>query len=368
MDRLGMMFSQFYQKKRVLVTGHTGFKGSWLSAWLSMLGAEVTGLALPPEHEEDHFVLLNLEKHMTHREGDIRDLGEIQRVLEEIHPEIVFHLAAQSLVQRGFEDPKVTFDTNVGGSVNLLEAVRAVPSVRVLIYVTSDKCYRNKEWIWGYRENDELGGKDPYSASKACAEHVLSSYLASFFNTNPHVRAASVRAGNVIGGGDWAEDRIVPDCIRALRDGSNVVLRNPDARRPWQHVLDPLRGYLMLAEKLFTEPSSLYTGAWNFGPDKESNRTVMELAAIIVEAWGSDLKIMTQKNNSIEPPEAQLLYLNWDKAYQMLGWQPIWDFHQAMRHTLEWYKHWTQGADIWDLTAGQIRTYMEDYKQKGKVS
>ena len=258
--------------KRVLVTGDTGFKGSWLSLWLHRIGANVLGLALPPKTERDHFNVLGLGKVISHVDCDIRDLAELEKATADFKPEVVFHLAAQALVKHSYSNPKATFDTNVGGSVNVLELVRQSPSVRALVYVTSDKCYRNKQWVWGYRENDELGGEDPYSASKAAAEMVFSAYLKSFFETRETLGAASVRAGNAIGGGDWADDRLVPDCIRALSSGEPIILRNPAAIRPWQHVLEPISGYIRLAGQLMEEPSR-YSGAWNFGPELSRRRT-----------------------------------------------------------------------------------------------
>ena len=250
MDRVVMRdLLAAFAGKRVLVTGDTGFKGSWLCMWLHRLGAEVTGFALPPKLDIDHFNLLRLDRVIRHVDGDIRDLPALQRAFEEFQPEILFHLAAQSLVRYSYDEPKLTFDTNVGGSINVLECVRATPSLRAVVYVTSDKCYRNKEWIWGYRENDELGGRDPYSASKAAAELVFSAYVDSYFAQRSALGIASVRAGNVIGGGDWAADRIVPDSIKSLQAHQPILLRNPNATRPWQHVLEPLSGYLVLASQ-----------------------------------------------------------------------------------------------------------------------
>ena len=254
-----------FSGKRVLVTGDTGFKGSWLCLWLRELQADVVGYALPPKTNEDLFNLLGLEKFIHHIAGDIRDLEGLQLVFDEFQPEYLFHLAAQSLVRLSYKEPKLTFDTNVGGSVNVLEAVRATTSLRSVIFVTSDKCYRNKEWIWGYRENDALGGHDPYSSSKAAAELVLSAYQDSFFNNRKALGVASVRAGNILGGGDWAKDRLVPDIIKSLRQDTPIILRNPGATRPWQHVLDPLFGYLLLASRLYTSPQA-FAGPFNFGP------------------------------------------------------------------------------------------------------
>ena len=350
------LFPNIFEHRRVFITGHTGFKGSWLSAWLTLLGAKVTGYALPSERDEDHFKLLHLDKRMRHIEGDVRDAAHLQKVMENARPEFVFHLAAQPLVLQSYKDPKSTFDTNVGGSVNLLEAVRAVHSVRVLIYVTSDKCYRNEGRTWGFRETDPLGGLDPYSASKACAELVLASYQASFFASAARtINTASVRAGNVIGGGDWAENRIIPDCIRALTTARPIPVRNPDAVRPWQHVLDALAGYLQLAAHLFTSAGRDYEGAWNFGPDPESHRNVGQLVDSILAAWGSGEKHVEKKG--AQPREANTLYLNCDKARQTLGWRPAWNFEESIKQTVDWYKHAMAGVDIWRLTEWQIQSY-----------
>lgn len=348
--------AQTFRGKRVLVTGHTGFKGSWLSLWLHQMGAQVLGYALPPERDDDHFNLLGLAHKIEHVVGDIRDLAAVRQAFDRFQPEIVFHLAAQPLVRYSYAEPKLTFDTNVGGSVNILEAVRTTPSVRALVYVTSDKCYRNHEWIWGYRENDELGGHDPYSASKAAAELVFSSYQDSFFLTRAGFGAASVRAGNVIGGGDWALDRIVPDAIRALRADKPIALRNPNSTRPWQHVLEPLSGYLMIAARLLREPQR-YAGAWNFGPRGESIRTVQALAEAAARQWGGGKVQVAQEANAVH--EAGLLHLNCDKAHQLLGWHPLWDFERTVAETVQWYREVTSGASALDVSSRQIRNYME---------
>lgn len=339
--------------KRVLVTGDTGFKGSWLSLWLYILGAHVMGYALPPEDEKQLFAALQLDRFITHVDGDIRDLEKMSLVFNDFQPEFVFHLAAQALVRRSYQDPKLTIDTNVGGSVNVLEAVRATPSICSLIFVTSDKCYRNHEWIWGYRENDPLGGHDPYSASKAAAEIIFSSYVDSFFYQRRNLGISSVRAGNVIGGGDWSTDRIMPDIIRALEAGQPIVLRNPGARRPWQHVLEPLYGYMLLAVKQYQEPEK-YSGAWNFGPRIESIRTVEELAREVL-SWGKGTIAIESDSNA--PHEAGLLNLNCDKANQVLGWWPRWDFATTIAKTVEWYKGVADGLSGEQLIRKQIQEF-----------
>ena len=345
-----------FRGKRVLVTGDTGFKGSWLCLWLNELGAEVAGYALAPQRPDDHFNRLNLGRLIRHTTADIRDYGKLAAVMRRFKPEFVFHLAAQSLVRVSYNEPKSTFDTNVGGSINVLEAVRNPPSVRALIYVTSDKCYRNNEWVWGYREHDVLGGRDPYSASKAAAEIVFDAYRLSYFKQRD-LGAASVRAGNVIGGGDWSADRIVPDCMRALRSRKPLVLRNPDATRPWQHVLEPLGGYLLLASQLYAAPQQ-YTGAWNFGPASDAAHTVDDLARGIVQNWGSGRIMVRRPRNA--PHEASLLHLNCDKARFELGWKAVWNFETTVGETVRWYKDALANADVRKLGRSQITRYMED--------
>ncbi len=351
-------FKDIYRGKRVLVTGHTGFKGSWLALWLRELGAEVMGYALPPKRPDDHFNLLELNKRISHVEGDIHDGENLSRVFLEFKPEFIFHLAAQALVRYSYEDPKSTFDTNVLGSVNVLETARILPSLKALVFITSDKCYKNKEWVWGYRENDQLGGQDPYSASKAAAELIFAAYQDSFFHKQSELGAASARAGNVIGGGDWAVDRIVPDCIQALREGKPIIIRNPNATRPWQHVLEPLSGYLLLAAKLAQEPKC-YGGAWNFGPGGNAIRTVEDLTRSIIQRWGSG-KLIIDATTDL-PHEARLLHLSIDKACQFLGWHPRWNFEHTLDHTVHWYKSVLAGESAYEISRLQIKQYMEGH-------
>lgn len=356
MQTNGDQYLKFFRGKRVLVTGHTGFKGSWLTLWLRELGAEVMGYALPPKLPDDHFNLLELNKLISHVEGDIRDGEKLSRVCLDFKPEFIFHLAAQALVRFSYEDPKTTFDTNVLGSVNVLETARILPSLKALVFVTSDKCYKNKEWIWGYRENDQLGGRDPYSASKAAAELVFAAYRDSFFNKQSNLGAATSRAGNVIGGGDWSVDRIVPDCIQALRDDKPIIIRNPNATRPWQHVLEPLSGYLLLAVKLAQEPKC-YGGSWNFGPGGNAIRTVEDLVHGIIERWGSGELIIEAKTDL--PHEARLLHLSIDRASRLLGWYPRWNFKRTLDYTVHWYKSVLAGGSVYDISCSQIKQYME---------
>jgi CDP-glucose 4,6-dehydratase len=347
----------FFKNKRILITGDTGFKGSWLAYWLHHLGADVYGYALPPEHVFDHFNLLGLQKMIKHHDGDIRNFPEVLDFFKESGPELVFHLAAQPLVRKSYTVPKDTMDTNVGGTINILEATRLSPSVKSLVMITSDKCYKNKEWIWGYRENDELGGKDPYSASKAAAELIISAYKDSFFDNRQQFGIASVRAGNVIGGGDWSADRIVPDCIRALEKNEPIRLRNPDATRPWQHVMEPLSGYMLAAQHLYHHPQKT-GGSYNFGPDNRQMHTVRDVATELISVWGSGEIQITKKPDDL--PEAGLLHLNCDKAHQILGWYPRWNFKKTVEQTAKWYKSVRDGIQAESITKQQIVEYMEN--------
>ena len=355
MEGVGVTDWARFKGKKILVTGDTGFKGSWLTLWLESLGAQTTGFALPAERDRDLFNLAGIGELIRHVDGDIRDEAAIGAVMNDAQPEVIFHLAAQSLVRRSYREPKRTFDTNVGGSVNVLEAARNCPSVGAIVMVTSDKCYRNKEWVWGYRESDELGGPDPYSASKAAAEHVFEAYQRSFMaDSGPG--AATVRAGNVIGGGDRSEDRIVPDCVAALEAGRPVAIRNPQATRPWQHVLEPLGGYLRLATCLLENPGR-FSSSWNFGPRGDSIRSVGDLAEEIVGRWGSGAVELQQEEDA--PHEAGLLHLNCDKALAELSWKPKWSFEQAVARTVDWYRKVGDGALARDEACRQIQAYME---------
>lgn len=356
----------FFNGKRVLITGHTGFKGSWLALWLKSLGASISGFSLPPPTEPSHFSLLSLNDNIRHVVGDIRDPGALHKLFRETEPEIVFHLAAQALVSDSYTDPKYTFDVNVGGTVNILEAIRACKSVKAAIIVTSDKCYENNEWIWGYRESDPLGGSDPYSASKGAAEIVCASYLRSFFQASGDRRTgiATVRAGNVIGGGDWARDRIVPDVVRALANGTELSLRNPNAIRPWQHVLEPLSGYLYLASQLYASPDR-FSGAWNFGPKNTANTTVGELVKMFSSLWqnGNDDSFPARLVNT-GFHEASFLCLSIDKALYRLGWSPVMDVSTAVESTVAWYKAWQEGVkDAGGMSLMQIDEYTDTAHQ-----
>ncbi|MEQ8228988.1 MAG: CDP-glucose 4,6-dehydratase [Rhodospirillales bacterium] len=343
-----------FKDRRILVTGSTGFKGSWLCTWLADMGAQVTGLALPPEDDAPLFDQLHLRDRINQHFTDIRDFNALSSLIDTTQPEIIIHLAAQALVRRSYDDPLTTFHTNVTGGINLLEAVRRTPSVRSLVFITSDKCYRNLEWERGYHEDDLLGGPDPYSASKGAAELIFTGYQESFFQTQPGLIAATARAGNVIGGGDMSTDRIVPDCIRALRNTDPVILRNPQATRPWQHVLEPLSGYLALAARQISDDETA-GGAWNFGPDPENVRPVQELAKTAVDVWGSGEVVVQQDPNA--PHEATLLMLDSTKAKTYLGWHPRWNFRTGVTKTVEWYLAIDTGADPVEITRAQIADY-----------
>ncbi len=344
-----------FSGRRVLVTGHTGFKGAWLSLWLRHLGARVSGYALAPNTQPSLFDLLRLENLVESRIGDIRDAVLLEKVLRETGPEIIFHLAAQPLVRTSYDAPAETFATNVAGTVNLLDAVRRVRSVKVCVVVTTDKCYENREDGSAYREDDRLGGRDPYSASKACVEMIVASYRDSFFRTEGRVSLSTARAGNVIGGGDWAEDRLLPDCARALASGRPVAVRNPRAVRPWQHVLEPLSGYLMLAARQLEKPSA-FAEAWNFGPDDGSALTAAEVAELAVSAWGSGR--WTAAVDPTAPHEAGLLSIDSAKARERLGWHPAYGAREAVARAIAWYRaaH-ERDFDAPTFTLGQISEY-----------
>lgn len=336
---------------RVLVTGHTGFKGSWLSYWLNILGADVYGYALKPKHQNDLFLSLKLDQVVDHMVGDIRDSKSLEDRFRNVKPDLVFHLAAQPLVRQSYKDPKETFEINISGSVNVLDAVRSTPSVKALVYVTSDKCYKNVEQNIGYIESDQLGGDDPYSASKAAAEIVFAAYRKSFFSGSDTPGLVSVRAGNVIGGGDWSDDRIIPDCIRSLQNNKAITIRNPKATRPWQHVLDPLNGYLMVASKLLNK-SGQVSSSYNFGPSANDVHPVEVLVKKVITNWGSGEVIIESSANN--PHEAELLQLDSSLARHELGWSPKWDFATTLSETVRWYYEISRGGDPRKLCHEQI--------------
>ena len=346
----------FWSGRRVFVTGHTGFKGGWLVLWLRSLGAQVTGYALPPITSPCLFEVLRLADDMESIKGDVRDLVRLRAAMAAAEPEIVFHLAAQPLVRRSFEEPVETFAVNVLGTAHLLEAARSTPGLQSVVIVSSDKCYENREWVWPYREDEPMGGFDPYSASKGCTELVTAAYRRSFFAVADQRGAAvgSVRAGNVVGGGDWSADRLVPDIVRAVSSGAAVSIRNPGAIRPWQHVLDPLAGYLKLAEKLAVEGAAFASG-WNFGPWDSDVRPVEWVARAFVDRWGGGASIRTDAASGVH--EAHVLKLDSSKARAQLGWAPALDLAAALSWTVDWYKAHAAGADMRSFTLEQIRRY-----------
>lgn len=348
---------EFWKGKRVLITGHTGFKGSWLAIWLNKLGAEVFGYAQDPYTDQDNFVLSGIGNKIVDIRADILDMSKLRDVFNDYRPEIIFHMAAQPLVRKSYEYPKETYEINVIGTLNILECIRQYDSAKVGIMITTDKCYENKEQLYGYRETDRFGGYDPYSSSKACAEILVSSYRDSYFNQaeyEKHGKAiASVRAGNVMGGGDWSKDRIVPDCIRALQSNQAISIRNPHAVRPWEHVLEPLSGYILLAEKLFNEPLK-YSGGWNFGPETNTFTCVSDIAYKIIKNYGNGEIIDCSDENN--PHEANLLFLDITKAKLKLGWKPKLSIDQTIEMTVEWYKKY-KNVDIHQLCIQQINQF-----------
>lgn len=358
-----MAFSNIYEGKRVLLTGQTGFKGAWLAEWLVQLGAEVTGLALPPATEPALFEQLRLAKRLRHTVGDIRDLPTVQRAVDAAQPDFVFHLAAQPLVRLSYDQPVETYATNVLGTVHVLEAIRLAKRPCTIIAITTDKCYENREWVHSYREEDAVGGYDPYSSSKGAAELVIGAYRRSFFSApDSTVHLASARAGNVIGGGDWASDRIVPDCIRALQRGETIPVRNKTATRPWQHVLEPLSGYLQLGACIHQAAASRQPevlrrlcGAFNYGPSLASNRTVAELVKELLTHWPGTWE---DRSDPKAVHEATLLNLATDKAFHFLGWQPAWSFQETIAKTVAWYRDCgAEGKHTADITNRQIADY-----------
>ncbi len=348
----------FWKGKRVLVTGHTGFKGSWLCLLLLELEADVFGYALDPPTIPSLFKEANIEKSIQSYYGDIRDYNTLLKVMQKVKPDIVIHMAAQALVRESYKNPVETYAINVMGSVNLFEAIRHTSSVKAVVNVTSDKCYENREWHWGYRENEPMGGYDPYSNSKGCSELITSSYRNSFFNPKEYskhgVAIATARAGNVIGGGDWAEDRLIPDFIKAISKGEKLKIRSPFAIRPWQHVLEPLTGYLTLAEKLF-ENGTEYAEAWNFGPDDSDAKNVEWITSKICNLWGDNASY--EVDNNPQPYEANYLKLDCSKTRNLLGWHPYWNIEKSLSCIVEWNKEFLRGRDTRELCKNQIQEY-----------
>lgn len=349
------MTPSFWRGKKVLITGHTGFKGSWLSLWLQKTGAEVVGFALAPPTSPNLFTVANVADGMSTVEGDIRSLGQLDAVIGEHKPDIVIHMAAQSLVRYSYDEPIETLETNVMGTANILESVRHSNSVRAILIITSDKCYENKEWVWGYRENEPMGGHDPYSSSKGCAELVTSAYRESYFSSGKsRIVVASARAGNVIGGGDWAKNRLIPDIMAAFMQEQPVVIRNPESIRPWQHVLEPLSGYLLLIENIW-EKGEKFSGCWNYGPADEDARPVMWIVERLKKMWGNNATYKI--DNREHPHEATYLKLDSSKARQFLKWEPKLDLDTALEWVTVWYRVYQRGGDLRGITEAQISEY-----------
>jgi CDP-glucose 4,6-dehydratase len=345
---------EFWNQKKVFVTGHTGFKGSWLCLWLQEMGAVVMGYSLEPDTQPSLFNEAKVGETMVSEIGDVRDLEHIKNSMVDFNPDILLHLAAQPLVRKSYQDPVETYSTNVMGTVNVLEAARKTPSLKSVVVVTTDKCYENKEWEWGYRENEPMGGHDPYSSSKGCAELVTSAYIRSFFNIPNSAAVASARAGNVIGGGDWADDRLVPDILSAFAKAEPVIIRNPLSTRPWQHVLEPLSGYLVLAEALYHH-SHTYEGGWNFGPKDEDCRSVGDILDTMTSLWGEGASWELDKNNN--PHEAGFLKLDCSKSKSKLNWQPKWNLDQTLEKIIEWHKGFDNQEDVKAMCLREIREY-----------
>lgn len=344
----------FWKDKRVFLTGHTGFKGSWMSLWLYSMGAIVKGYSLEPNTNPSLYRILSLDALIDSEIGDIRDLSKIKESLIEFKPEIVIHMAAQPLVRYSYKEPLETYSTNVMGTANVLEAVRFCETVKAVIVVTTDKVYDNKEWAWGYRENEPLGGYDPYSSSKACAELVTAAYRQSFFSTPNAPSIATARAGNVIGGGDWSQDRLIPDAIKAFEENNPLVIRNPYATRPWQHVLEPLSGYLMLAESLYNE-GIRFAQSWNFGPDDKDCKSVKWMLDDLVNIWGNDASWVLEQ--TAQPHEANYLKLDCSKARHELNWYPKWEVSSALQMIVSWHKSFRIGAAMKDICLQEIKNY-----------
>ena len=357
-----MIDQKFWKDKRVFLTGHTGFKGSWLSLWLQQLGADVTGYSLEPPTNPSLFDVANVARGMKTSIGDIRDCLMLSNAMSNAVPEIVIHMAAQPLVRQSYKDPAETYSTNVMGTVHLLDAVRSSPRVRAVVIVTSDKCYENKEWVWGYRESEPMGGYDPYSSSKGCAELVTSAFRTSFFNpsdyTGHKVGLATARAGNVIGGGDWASDRLIPDMIAAFKKGENVHIRNPESIRPWQHVLEPLRGYLVLAENL-VKAGAEFSEGWNFGPNSADAKPVKAIVKKMIQYWDDDAA--WDLDNSENLHEAGFLKLDISKADSRLNWRPVLNLDQALKLTVDWSKNCKNGVEPREVTLKQICDYQNKF-------
>lgn len=350
------MTNNFWKEKKVFITGHTGFKGGWLVHTLKILGAQVKGYALQPNTEPNFFQITNVEDSIISKIGDIRNLENLSKSISEFQPEVIFHLAAQPLVRFSYENPKETYEVNVIGTLNLLEAIRKVTTIKAAVLITTDKCYENKEWDYGYREIDPMGGHDPYSSSKGCCELLISSYRNSFFK-NSQTKIASARAGNVIGGGDWSVDRLIPDMLKAIENNEEPILRNPLAIRPWQHVIEPITGYIKLAEKLYIEEKG-FDQAWNFGPNDADCKSVEWIANTLIAL--NDSENSWKQDQNFNPHEAQLLKLDISKAKNRLGWNPKWDLKYSLKKIVEWHNVYLSKEDVSEFTRKQIIEYLQD--------
>ena len=351
---IGKVNPQFWKGKRVFVTGHTGFKGSWLSLWLQLMGAEVKGFSLAPSTQPALFEVAKVGENMQTEIGDIRNLQQLSQSIRSFNPDVLLHLAAQPLVRLSYKEPVDTYSTNVIGTVNVLEAARYAPQLKSVVIITTDKCYENREWEWGYRENEPMGGHDPYSNSKGCAELVVSAYQRSFFHTPDTAAVASARAGNVIGGGDWAEDRLIPDILRAFEKQQSVIIRNPLSTRPWQHVLEPLSGYLVLAQRLWQDGKAFAEG-WNFGPKDDDCQPVQWILDKMVHFWGDGAHYEIDKSE--QPHEANFLKLDCSKAAMRLKWHPKWRLEQTLERIVHWHRAWLEGADMQVKCLQEIEKY-----------
>jgi len=351
-----MVNQEFWENKRVYLTGHTGFKGSWLSLWLSSMGAEVKGYALKPETIPNLFEVANVSEKIQSEIGDIRDLVQLRTSMQDFNPDILIHMAAQPLVRLSYKEPVDTYDTNVMGTVKVLEAARSCSNLKAIVSVTTDKCYENKEWIWGYREDEAMGGHDPYSSSKGCAELVTSAYRRSFMQEKG-IGLASARSGNVIGGGDWSDDRLIPDILNAFENKQAVIIRNPKSTRPWQHVLEPLSGYLVLAQHLYNDPQD-YAEGWNFGPKDEDAKPVDWILDKMVDKWQGNAS--WQLDNDSHPHEAGFLKLDISKAKSKLNWQPTWQLEKTLERTTQWHQMWLNKVDMQHICLNEINDYMRD--------
>ena len=351
---IGKVNPQFWKGKRVFVTGHTGFKGSWLSLWLQLMGAEVKGFSLAPSTQPALFEVAKVGENMQTEIGDIRNLQQLSQSIRSFNPDVLLHLAAQPLVRLSYKEPVDTYSTNVIGTLNVLEAARYAPQLKSVVIITTDKCYENREWEWGYRENEPMGGHDPYSNSKGCAELVVSAYQRSFFHTPDTAAVASARAGNVIGGGDWAEDRLIPDILRAFEKQQPVIIRNPLSTRPWQHVLEPLSGYLVLAQRLWQDGKAFAEG-WNFGPKDDDCQPVQWILDKMVHFWGDGAHYEIDKSE--QPHEANFLKLDCSKAAMRLKWHPKWRLEQTLEQIVHWHRSWLQGTDMQARCLQEIEKY-----------